>query len=42
MFVITDFQQNIIYKMCQHVYDLQTKLHMQQIVDISVNKTLIG
>ena len=42
MFVITDFQTNIIYTMCQHVYDLQIKFHTQKIVDISVNTTLIG
>jgi len=42
MLVITDFQKNIIYTMCQHVYDLQTKFHMQKIVDIFVNTTLLA
>jgi hypothetical protein len=42
MFVITDFQKNIMYTMCQHVYDLQTKFHKMKNVDISVTTTLIG
>jgi hypothetical protein len=45
VFVITDFKKKIfyeVYTICQYVYDIQTKFHIQKIYDISVYTTLVG